>query len=165
MSTTEVPEYMSKLEMRGKFISVVFLLQAYTFLAGAHSLMGVQSEYMCMPSEIGHAARFSEMCLDQEQLSEPGQRCESSIELTKATRAGDVGLIEVSVTATGAFVCTLLEQKGSGPQKIKERSGVGNQKVKFEEIPSDKLYQVQVEFKDEANTRCRRLQITQVIIE
>jgi hypothetical protein len=96
-------------------------------------------------------------------------QCDSSIKLVKAkndrTKVQNGGEIEILVTSNRDYTCTLLLEKGSGPEKLVEKKGVGTQKIRFDGLNKDELYRVVVEFPGEKNNRCRAFQESQITLE
>ncbi len=87
-------------------------------------------------------------------------QCKNSISLKKVsneTKSGKGGVIDVLVNGSGAYVCVLNIEKGSGPEKISEKRGTGNSVIHFEKLEINEIYQVQVEFLNEDKTHCKKL--------
>src|SRR5688572_7646801 len=95
-------------------------------------------------------------------------QCNNSIELKNVSRDKSIqksGVIELSVTTSRQFVCTLQIEKGSGPVTIKELKGSGSRTVRFEALDTQVVYQVQVRFLDEEKPLCKILQKSQIFFE
>jgi hypothetical protein len=86
-------------------------------------------------------------------------QCKNSVSIKKVARDTDAskGSIDVSVIAEGGFICALIIERGSGPQKVAEKRGQGNSNVHFEKLDTDEIYQVQVEFLTEDKSFCKKL--------
>jgi hypothetical protein len=75
------------------------------------------------------------------------------------------GTIDISVNTSGAYICVLSIQKGSGPEKIMEKKGSGNSVVRFEKLDVSQIYKVEVEFLNEEEPFCRKLVQSLITIE
>jgi len=92
--------------------------------------------------------------------------CNNRISIARITKASSSdGGIEISVRASGKYICTLNVEKGTGPREISRKTGSGSSVVKFNNVNPDLIYMINVEFPDEEKSRCRRLQLSQIIIE
>jgi hypothetical protein len=93
-------------------------------------------------------------------------QCQNGVALKKTSIdvGPNSGAIEISITTSKSFTCTLNVEKGTGPQKVELKKGSGNQTIEFKNLPRDNAYQVVVEFAGE-NPRCKTLQKSQIIIE
>jgi hypothetical protein len=91
--------------------------------------------------------------------------CVNRISLVKSEKSSSGGKIEISIETSGNFICTLNVEKGSGLEKVVEKKGSGNGLVTFEKVSPNAIYLIQVEFLSEENSRCRKLQLSQIIIE
>jgi hypothetical protein len=91
--------------------------------------------------------------------------CANRIFLIKSEKAMSGGKIQISVETSGNFTCTLNIEKGSGLEKVAEKQGKGNGSVSFEKLGTEAIYLIQVEFLNEEKSRCRKLQLSQIIIE
>jgi hypothetical protein len=95
-------------------------------------------------------------------------QCNNSIELKNVSsdkRTLKSGVIELSVTTSKEFVCTLKIEKGSGPETVKELKGSGSRTVRFEALDTQAIYQVQIKFLDEEKPLCQILQKSQIFFE
>ncbi len=95
-------------------------------------------------------------------------QCKNSISLKKAISKNELtgnGVIEISVNSSEEYRYTLNIENGSGLQQVTEKQGKGNSIVKFEGLDIDLLYLVQFEFLKEDNKHCRKLQLSQIVIE
>lgn len=94
-------------------------------------------------------------------------QCGNSITLKKASVSpdSDQGTIEVGITTSREYICTLFIEKGSGPVKVQEQRGRGNGTVVFVSVEKDHLYKVHFEFVNEDNPVCRRLEKSGITLE
>jgi len=95
-------------------------------------------------------------------------QCKNSLAVKKVSdesKSGKGGVIEVSITGSGAFVCLLNIEKGSGPEKAQEKRGNGNSIIRFENLKTEEIYQVLVEFANEDKTHCKKLMKSLITIE
>jgi len=95
-------------------------------------------------------------------------QCKSSLTIKKVSnesKNGKGGVIEVSITTTGAYVCFLNLEKGSGPEKVQEKNGNGNSTIRFESLKQEEIYQVIVEFSDEDKAHCKKLMKSLIALE
>ena len=95
-------------------------------------------------------------------------QCKNSISLKKVsneTKSGKGGVIDVSVSGSGAYVCVLNIEKGSGSEKVGEKRGTGSSVIHFEKLDVNEIYQVQVEFLAEDKVTCKKLVKSLIIIE
>lgn len=86
------------------------------------------------------------------------------VERVVQSQAVDGGLIEVSVKTADAFTCTIFSESGSGLNEIAKQSGQGNKNITFNGLSKSTLYLVQVEFLNEKNKFCRKLQKSQITL-
>ena len=95
-------------------------------------------------------------------------QCSNSIKLIKNTSIQSLpnsGVIEIAVTTTKSFTCTLNIEKGTGPEKVHQKKASGNQSVEFKNLDRRFAYQVVVEFFREEKQLCKTLQKSQIILE
>jgi hypothetical protein len=94
-------------------------------------------------------------------------QCDHSISLKRALieQGENSGLVEVIIKTSDSFVCTIFSESGVGLQRIASQSDQGSKNISFKGLPSDKLYLVQVEFINEKNKFCRKLQKSQITLE
>lgn len=109
---------------------------------------------------------FLLFCLSIASVAFP--QCKNSISLLKTTTtengSGKTGVVEVSVTSSDEYICTLSIEKGSGPQKVAEKKGKGTAVIEFEGLDVNHIYQVQLEFLSD-NSPCRKLQKSPIIFQ
>ncbi len=93
-------------------------------------------------------------------------QCNHALKLERVEQGQgpDGGLIEVSVKTDDSFTSTLFSETGSGLKEITKQSGQGNKKITFNGLSSSVLYLVQVEFLNEKNKFCRKLQKSQITL-
>ena len=87
-------------------------------------------------------------------------QCKNSISLKKVsneTKASNGGIIDISVNASGGYICILNTEEGSGPEKVAEKRGNGNSVIHFEKLNINEIYKVQVEFLTEDKAICKKL--------
>jgi hypothetical protein len=94
-------------------------------------------------------------------------QCQNSLKVKNATYRAEKGsgIIELEVKTSGSFTCTLNVEKGSGPSKITSKAGSDAALIVFENLDETQMYQVEVEFLDEKNKFCKKLQRSQIILE
>jgi hypothetical protein len=95
-------------------------------------------------------------------------QCKNSIALKKAVSKNELsgnGVIEISVNSSEEYTYTLNIENGSGLQRVTEKNGKGNATVKFEGLDVSLLYLVQFEFLKEDKKHCKKLQLSQIVIE
>ncbi len=93
-------------------------------------------------------------------------QCKHSIRLEKVEKNIDqTGSIDISVTTTDAFICTLYIQSGSGDKKAFEKKGSASATIHFDRLDTSVIYLVQFEFLSEQDKHCRKLQKSGIIIE
>jgi hypothetical protein len=95
-------------------------------------------------------------------------QCKNSIALKKAVSKNELtgkGIIEISVSSSEEYQYTLNIEKGSGLQQVTEKKGKGDTIVKFEGLDTDLLYLVDFEFLNEDKKYCRKLQLSQIVID
>jgi hypothetical protein len=87
-------------------------------------------------------------------------QCENSIKINKVSvdKESNKGSIEVEVSTTKEFVCTLNIQKGSGPSLVERQNGNKSAIVRFQNLDANKVYMVEVEFVSEPTQHCKKLQ-------
>ena len=95
-------------------------------------------------------------------------QCKNSITLKKAVSKNELtnnGVIEISVNSSEEYKYSLNIEEGSGTRQIIEKNGKGNDVVKFEGLDASLLYLVQFEFLKEDKKHCKKLQLSQIVIE
>jgi hypothetical protein len=110
---------------------------------------------------------FTVFCLLLPLTNIAWSQCQNSLKVKNAAyqEGKGSGKIELEVKAKGEFVCTLNSEKGSGPAKITSKTGSGASVVIFENLDKNLIYQVEVEFLNEGNKFCKKLQRSQIILE
>jgi hypothetical protein len=93
-------------------------------------------------------------------------QCKNSIKLTRVEKnAGQGGVIEVAISSTNEFVCTLYTESGSGSKKVQDKKGYGTSSIRFDVQNANMIYLVQVEFLTEDDKHCRKLQKSEITFE
>ncbi len=95
-------------------------------------------------------------------------QCKNFIALKKAITNNELvnnGVIEISVNSSEEYRYTLNIENGSGTEQLTEKSGEGNSVIKFEGLDAGLLYMVQFEFFKEDKKHCRKLQLSQIVLE
>lgn len=92
-------------------------------------------------------------------------QCKNSISLlkteVKASGSQQTGTIQISVTSSDDYICTLSIEKGAGPEQIAKKKGQGTAVVKFDGLDISQIYKVEVEFLSD-KSYCRKLQKSQI---
>lgn len=98
-------------------------------------------------------------------LQTQGQaQCSNKVEVQKAVTTRDMGIIEVKISTSRSYSCTLYAEKATGNEVVKELNQAGNQILKFEKLDPSLIYRVDVKFVGEENKFCKQLSRSQIIL-
>jgi hypothetical protein len=98
-------------------------------------------------------------------LQTQGQaQCSNKVEVQKAVTTRDMGIIEIKISTSRSYSCTLYAEKATGNEVVKELNQAGNQILKFEKLDPSLIYRVDVNFVGEENKFCKQLSRSQIIL-